>query len=205
MNPRSYLAAALRHWIFILAMVMVGVGGGVALGFATTKTYQASAQVLFSAKVTTNGQDLAYAGSYVQGRMTTYRSLGESPAVLRVVANATNAGVSTKQLKRKTDVETVSGTTIIKITATDHSKALAIRTADALAGAIRVGVERLENAQQSTKTRPVVITGVPIGNGARDVSVLSPDFPFNALVGGIVGLVFGYAVACTREAFRKRD
>jgi len=204
-TPRSYLSAALHYWIFILAMAVVGVGTGVAVGYATTKTYEASAQVLFSAKVTTNGQDLAYAGSYVQGRMATYRKLGESPAVLKVVADSLNTGVTSKKLIEKTDVESVPGTTIIKVTATDHSKARAIRMADALAGAIRIGVERLENAQKVTKTRPVIIAGVPIGNGARDVSVLAPNFPFNVLVGGLVGLVVGYAVASVREAFRKRD
>lgn len=197
----------LRHWILILCTVLVGIGAGVGLGVVMPRTYEAQSQVLFTATVTTTGQDLAYAGNYVQSRMVTYRRLGDSPTVLRAVIDSIGSDESIKKLRGRTDVEAVPGATIIAVRATSHSKLQAARTADALAGALRIGVERLENAAPSTKAKPstVSVKGVSIGSGSHDTSVASPRLPLNILVGGLTGLLVGCAVASLREAFRKRD
>ncbi|HSI25826.1 MAG TPA: hypothetical protein VK948_00320 [Aeromicrobium sp.] len=204
MNPRSYLAAVGRHWILLLTTVLVGLATGLGVYVNTPKSYEATAQVLFSAQVSTTGQDLAYAGSYVQGRMTTYRRLGESPSVLRLVARSLKTGLSVRQLRDRTYVEVVSGTTIVKVYATDRSKARAAKMADTLAGAIRLAVERLENTQRPTKAaRPVGISGVLIGSGRGDTAVAAPNLPLYVLVGAISGLLVGFAAASLREAFRR--
>lgn len=202
MNPRSYLAAVGRHWILLLTTVLVGLAAGLGVYVSTPKSYEAAAQVLFSAQVNTTGQDLAYAGSYVQGRMTTYRRLGESPSVLRLAARSLRTGLSVKELRDRTFVEVVSGTSIVKVYATDRSKERAATMADTLAGAIRLAVERLENSQRPTKAgRPVGISGVLIGTGRGDTAVAAPNLPLYVLVGAVSGLLVGFAAASLREAF----
>jgi capsular polysaccharide biosynthesis protein len=203
-NPRSYLAAVGRHWILLLTTVLVGMATGLGVFVTTPKSYEATAQVLFSAQVNTTGQDLAYAGSYVQGRMTTYRRLGESPSVVRLAARSLKTGLTVKKLLGSTYVEVVSGTTIVKVYATDQSKARAAKMADTLAGAIRLAVERLENSQRPTKAgRPVEISGVLIGTGRGNTTVTAPDLPLYVLVGAVSGLLVGFAAASLREAFRR--
>ena len=204
MNPRSYLAAVGRHWILLLTTVLVGLATGLGVFVTTPKSYEATAQVLFSAQVNTTGQDLAYAGSYVQGRMTTYRRLGESPSVVRLAARSLKTGQSVKQLLGSTYVEVVPSTTIVKVHATDRSKQRAAKMADTLAGAIRLAVERLENSQRPTKAgRPVDISGVLIGTGRGDTSLAAPRLPLYVLVGAVAGLLVGFAAASLREAFRR--
>jgi capsular polysaccharide biosynthesis protein len=203
-NPRSYLAAVGRHWILLLATTLLGLATGIGVYVGTPKSYEATAQVLFSAQVNTSGQDLAYAGSYVQGRMTTYRRLGESPSVLRLAARSLKTGLTVKQLRDRTFVEVISGTTILKVYATDRSKARAAKTADTVAGAIRLAVERLENSQRPTKAgRPVGVSGVLIGTGKGDTTVAAPNLPLSAMVGAVVGLLVGFGAASLREASRR--
>jgi capsular polysaccharide biosynthesis protein len=203
-NPRSYLAAVGRHWILLLTTVLVGLATGVGVYVSTPKSYEATAQVLFSAQVNTTGQDLAYAGSYVQSRMTTYRRLGESPSVLRLAARSLKTGLSVKQLRQRTFVEVVGNTSIVKVYATDRSMARAATMADTVAGAIRLAVERLENSQRPTKAgRPVAISGVLIGTGRGDTSVAAPKLPLFVSVGAVSGLLVGFAAASLREVLRR--
>lgn len=192
--------------MLVLTTLVLGVATGVGVYVTTPKSYEATAQVLFSAQVNTNGQDLAYAGSYVQGRMNTYRRLGESPTVVRLAARSLRTGLSVRQLRDRTDVEALAGTSIIKVYATDGSKARAAKTADTLAGAIRLAVLRLENAPRAPKAgRPVAVAAVLIGSGKSDTRLAAPKLPLYLMVGAVTGLLVGFGAACVREAFRRPE
>lgn len=203
-KPRSFLADLARRWVVLLATALLGVAAGVAISIVTPKSYAATAQVLFTPQVSTTGQDLASAGTYVQSRIVTYRELGESPSVLRLVGRSLGGGRSIKQLRTHTDIEVVPGTTILKITATERTKTQAAKTADTLAGALRLAVSRLENTQRLTKSgRLVGVFGVLIGTGKGDTRVAAPNPPLYVLAGAATGLVVGLAIASALAANRR--
>lgn len=195
-SPRAYFAVILRHWLVIAVTVLIGMGAGFGIAQVTHKQYRATAQILFSGHATTNGQDLAYVGSYAQGRLTTYQRLGESSSVLRPVVHALGTKESLRKLRTRLELNSIQGTSILTIRATDSTRKGAEATAGAVASQLRWAVERLENGSKSSARASINAT--IIGRAEAPKAPVRPNLPLNLLLGAFVGLVVSLSLVTLR-------
>jgi capsular polysaccharide biosynthesis protein len=204
---RDYVLIVARSWIVVVVTVAVGLVTASVVAFATTTTYSASAQVLFTGHATTSGQDLAYVGNYVQSRMQTYKNLGKSTSLLESVGKAIGSDETPRELSDRTDIEVSQLNTVATVSASDTTAKGAALTANTLAGALLDSVQRLEanNAADPTgneKPASSTIEGVITGKAEVPTSPSAPDIPLYLLAGVLAGLAVSVGVIAVREVLR---
>jgi succinoglycan biosynthesis transport protein ExoP len=199
-RPHEYLLVLVRNWLVIVATVAIGLAAGLGITFAMHKEYGASAQVLITGQATTNGQDLAYVGSYTQSRLTTYQRLAESTSILTLVKHDLGTRETVPELRSRVDLSTVQGTTIITIRTTDKTPVGAVKTAQIVAARLTQAVETVENSA-GVKSNATVKATI-IGKAELQPALTSPKLPLNLLIGALVGLLVSVGVITVREALR---
>ena len=149
MELRDYLVLVVRNWLIIAVTVAVGlVAAGVMIAVATPM-YESKARVVFTAHDVASGQDLAYAGNYVQSRMQTYKQApATSESVMKTVVGSLGGGESTTHLAHRTSVEVSQIDTIISIAVKDESAKGAAEAANAVATSLIQTVTSLESDHQ---------------------------------------------------------
>jgi capsular polysaccharide biosynthesis protein len=204
---RDYVLIVARSWIVVAASVVVGVVAAGIVALASTSTYTASAQVLFTGHASTSGQDLAYVGNYVQSRMQSYKNLGKSTSLMESVAQAIGSDETPRELSDRTDIEVSQLNTVAIVSATDTTAKGAARTANTLASALLDAVQRLEadNAADPTGSEEPAnstIEGVITGKADVPSSPSDPDVPLYLLAGLLAGLIVSICILGLREVLR---
>lgn len=206
MTLRDYVLILARNWIVVVVTVAVGLVTAAIVAFATTTTYTASAQVLFTGHASTGGQDLAYAGNYVQNRMQTYQKLGSADSLARAVQNKLGTTESVQTLDDRTGIDVSQLSTVATVTATDSTGAGAARTANAMAQAFLEEVQALEgsNAAQPRTGKPgqATVEGRIIETATPPLSPAGPRIWLYLMAGLSVGLIVSIGVVAVREALK---
>jgi capsular exopolysaccharide synthesis family protein len=197
---RDYVRILRKSWALILAFVVLGVAAGVALTLATTKEYEASAQLFVYVPGSTDnlGGNATYAQQQVQS-LTTYATNDQ------VVAGALNAAkkqpkilgnMSPTQVRDNVSADAPLNKTLINVHVTDTDAARATLLANSLATYMTSYLPRrvLTDAQGRS-----VIT-VNISHAATvPGSPIKPNKVLNIGLGLVVGLLIGVGVAVLRE------
>jgi capsular polysaccharide biosynthesis protein len=203
---RDYVQVVLRNWLLVVATVAVGVGAAAILAVSLPTNYRAEAHVVFSGHAETSGQDLAYAGAYVQGRMQTYKKLGSADSVVRTARNRLGTSESIQNLNDRTDVDVSQLSTVATVSATDPMAAGAARTANTMAQALIDGVGELEgnNAAhpRTGKSGKATVEGVIVGTATPPSSPGGPKLWLYLVAGLSVGLIVSVGVVAVREALK---
>ena len=207
MTLRDYVLIVARSWIVVVVSAAVGLVTAAIVAFATTTTYTASAQVLFTGHASTSGQDLAYVGNYVQSRMQTYKNLGKSTSLLESVGKAIGSNDTPRELSDRTEIEVSQLNTVATVSATDTTAKGAALTANTLAGALLDSVQRLEannTADPTGNEKPAnsTIEGVISGKAGVPESASDPNVPLYLLAGVLAGLAVSIGVVAVREVLR---
>lgn len=197
------MQVVLRNWLLVVATVAVGVAAAAILAISLPSSYQASAHVVFSGHAET-GQDLAYAGTYVQGRMQTYKKLGSSDSLVGAVRDKLGTSESVQSLDDRTDIDVSQLSTVATITASDPTAAGAARTANTFAQGLLDQVRELEGSNAADprigKPGEATVEGVIIGSATRPSSPDSPKLWLFLLAGVTAGLIVSVGVVAVREA-----
>jgi len=194
-SPRDYWQILRRRW---LAIVLSMVTGLAAAGIATVvvpATYTGEASVVFSGHATTNGQDVAYIGSYVQSRMQTYRKLAESASVLQIVLGATGSHESVDELRDQVGVDVSQVNTLATVRVDGGNAKRAAAATNALAAALVDAVKKVEGAGTPRAT----VEGVIVSKAEVPTRPSDPDVKLYLLVGLFLGLIVGVVCAAVRE------
>jgi capsular polysaccharide biosynthesis protein len=199
-RPHEYLLVLLRNWLVIVVTVLIGLLVGFGVSRVQPTTYEASADVLFTGHSTTGGQDLAYVGSYTQGRLTTYQRLAKSTSVLTLVKRDLGTAESVNSLRSRISLSTVQATSIVSVRAISATRADAKATAAAVATRLKSSVEDLENGASSKSKATVDATIISKAESSADP--VSPNLSLDLLVGALVGLAVSAGVVTVREALR---
>ena len=200
MRPHEYLLVLLRNWLVIGVTTLIGILAGLGLTLTMPNVYGASTQVLFTGHAGTNGQDLAYVGSYTQGRLTTYQRLAESSSVLTLVKLDLKSSEKLSALRSRIDLSTVQGTSIVSIRTTAETRKEAVALASALSVRLKNAVEAVENGTAATSK--AFVTATVIGKAESPAAPVSPKLPLNLLIGALAGLAVSVGVVTVREALR---
>jgi capsular polysaccharide biosynthesis protein len=201
---RDYIVLVARNWIILAGTVVVGLATAGALILFATPQYKSTTEVVFTAKNAANGQDLAYAGTYVQSRIQTYKDLATSHTVMSSVIDKLNLDESPKGLADRTQVEVSQLNTVVGLSVQDPSATAAARTADEVAAALLGAVARLETADHPTSETPT-IEGVVVGPAEVASSPADPDWRLYLLTGLLAGLLVGFGVIAVRHVLRAGD
>ena len=198
MDLRDYLVLVARNWIILAVTAAVGLATAGVLILVATPEYESTTKVVFTAKNAANGRDMAYAGTYVQSRIQTYKDLATSPTVMASVIEELDLRESPSHLASRTEVEVSQLDTVVALSVQDPSAKAAARTADEVAAALLGAVARLETADRPTQETPT-IEGVVVGPAEVASSPADPDWRLYLLSGLLAGLLVGLAVVAVRH------
>jgi capsular polysaccharide biosynthesis protein len=198
LDVREYFVLLVRHWFVLGAAVAAGlVIAGIAI-FVVTPQYESTAQVVFTAQNAGDGQDIAFAGNYVQSRMQTYKDLATSPVVLTAAIDAIDSDDSPDSLADDTSIEVSQIDTVIGISVRDPDAPDAAQSANAIAGALIAKVTELESGQAPDADSPR-ITGVVVGPAEEEDSPASPKKALYLGAGLLAGLLIGFGAVAIRH------
>ncbi|MDO7869003.1 YveK family protein [Nocardioides jiangxiensis] len=200
MDLRTYVGVLLRNWVLILLAIVLGLAAAGAVALFGTSRYTSTARILFSASQVDTGQDLAYAGNYVQSRMQTYKGLATTPAVLDKVIDELDLDTTPAELAKQISVETSQIDTLIGVTAESTDKREAARIADSVSTQLIGAVVGVENSGASDKEPGV--RGVVVGRAVVAKSPSSPDVPVDLLAGLLLGAFVGVGAVTARHLLR---
>lgn len=198
MDLRDYLLLVARNWIILAATVVVGlVTAGIYI-LVATPMYESSAQVVFSAHNVETGQDLAYAGNYVQSRIQTYKDLATSPTVMKAALASIGSDESARELAKRTDVQVSQLNTVVKVAVKDPSAKESEVAANAVAASLIDAVTGIETGKAQKAVSPTV-EGVVVGPAEVETKPADPNKLFALAAGLIAGLLIGFGVVSVRR------
>lgn len=201
MDLRDYFALAVRHWPVLTASVIAGLlAAGIAI-WVVTPQYESTAKVVFTAQNAGTGQDIAYAGNYVQSRVQTYKDLATSPVVLEAALSKLHRNESTDELADHTDIGVSQIDTVVDISVRDPKAAAARDAANAIADALIAQVKTLETGTNPSADAPH-IEGVVVGPAEAEDDPATPNKPLYLAAGLLAGLLVGIAVVSVRHVLQ---
>jgi succinoglycan biosynthesis transport protein ExoP len=195
---RDYFQLLMRHWILILAAVIVGglVGGGIAL--ATPRSYEASASVYFSVTSATSATDLNQAAAYAQSQMSSFAILATSDTVLNDVKTELGLTETTNQLSGSIRATTPDQTTVLNISADSSSPARAADVANSVASNL---VLNLSTVVPTTAKTVATVSPRVVSSATAPKSPTGPNTKLNIIAGLVLGLLAGLAFALMRSIY----
>jgi capsular polysaccharide biosynthesis protein len=205
---RDYVLIVVRGWIIVVVTVAVALVTAAGVALTTARTYTASADVLFTGRTSTSGQDQAYLGSYVQARMETYKNLGTSTSLMEAVAAEIGTDETPRELTDRVEIRVRQINTVATVSASDNTAKGAARTANTLANALLVAVQDLEagthesGAGEDEQPPSSTIEGAVTGTAEVPTSASDPNISLYLAVGAIVGLVISFGVLAVAEVMR---
>jgi capsular exopolysaccharide synthesis family protein len=194
MTFAAYVRALRKGWWLVLAMVVLGIAGGVLVNETTTPVY--AAHVTFYVTSPARSSSNQYSDNqFVLEKADTYAQLMSSERLAHSVINTTGIKLSPGAVKSEIAASVQLNTTLVEAVVTDTVKARALTIANALAVQFPKMIDSIDNAGQPA---PVVLITVTDGPTASPVPV-SPRTHLNLGLGFGVGLILGLVLAAARE------
>ncbi|GAA1460738.1 polysaccharide biosynthesis tyrosine autokinase [Williamsia maris] len=195
---RDVFGSLRRGWLAIVAVaILVGV---LVLGYCLLQKPQyAATATLYVTSGTDDNSQTAYQGSLAsQQRVTSYTKLVTSDAVVRQAVASVGLDLSVADAKRDLLATSTTDTVLLTITATNNSKSVAEKLANAAATAMTSYVSRLETPSGGGQPLAKLTLVTPAAAGDSPVS---PKTTRNVGLGVVVGLVFGVFGVLVRARF----
>lgn len=189
--------------ITVLVLALVGVLVGALLTVLTVPRFVAEAKmyVSFNSVASAGSSELVQGVNYAERAMASYVKVGKTSMVLDAVEAKLNNEVSASELNERLRISAVPDTTMINVEVLDEDPERAARTANVVSEVLRDTItEQLEQPVDSDSSRVQLAIVEPASVPARPTS---PDPVRNVVLGGVLGLLLGVAVALLRGMFDK--
>jgi non-specific protein-tyrosine kinase len=196
MDLHDYLDALRRRWRFVMACVLLGLAGAVAVTALMPRTYTATAQ-LFIATSDENSGDAYQGGLFTQQRVKSYTRIVTSPAVLDGVITQLGLHTTPGLLAEKISAQAPLDTTLVDIRVKDGSADRAQAIADATAGQF---TKYLAAIEASSVGAPPLIKASVVGGSQPPSSPTSPRPGLNVAIGLVAGIAVGATAAVLRQS-----
>lgn len=201
MTAPAYLRVLRERWRLITLVFLLSVGLAVLVTGITPKSYEATAQVLVSSNAAIDPTNQYQAAVFIQAQVKTFAQTINSPRVIHRVKSDLNLALTDAQLRAKLSAQAPASTTLINIRATDGFPGQAAALANSTASAFVLAIEQYTTGTGSKKPAVhLVITGPAVA----PAQPTTPNAPLNLLVGIVLGLLMGAALAITRDRFDNR-
>jgi capsular exopolysaccharide synthesis family protein len=198
MTIRSYLQVLRKRWRFMLAFVVLGVIGGLAISFASPVTYGTTATSFVAIQRSSDDATSIYQTSqFAMQRVKSYTSVVNSPAVLQPVIDELKLGGTVADLNKRVSADAPPDTVLIDVTAEAPTAKEAADIANAVSVNLGREIERLESPRSGDGVSPVKVTlTVPASPPAAPVA---PRKTVNLVLGLLLGLALGVVASVIRD------
>jgi polysaccharide biosynthesis transport protein len=194
-----------RRWLPLLALVLVGLLGGLAYGALSPVRYQSTSTVFFSLDRGATVSEFTAGNAYVQDLVPSYAQVVTMPVVLDPVIAGLRLTATAQQLARQITATAQPNTVLMDITVTDAVPAAAAGVANAVAAELATEISKLSprggaNAPQIrvTTTSPAVAATNP--SSVRPGLVAGVGFAVGALLGIVLVAVLEVVARPVRTA-----
>ncbi|MGV1034447.1 MAG: polysaccharide biosynthesis tyrosine autokinase [Microbacteriaceae bacterium] len=212
MTLRDYAGIIRRNLLIILGTVLLGTALGYGWAVAQPKVYTATASAILKTGSSTSIGEALTSDNYAKSRVKSYLDIGQSRSVANSVIDSLNLNIAPDKLVNRVSVTNPVDTAVIRVSADGSTPEEAMNIAQAWIEGMAGLVDELEN---SPVTLPDGNTAIPdqaqsiVTLTTLDTATLpsSPSFPdirIAVLVGGILGLLLGFALAAVRFYLDKR-
>ncbi len=154
--------------------------------YLITPVYQTSAQLLISQQQNEAGLDTQSIETDLQ-LVGTYSEIITSPVILEQVISQVGLDMSYEELQNKVTVEFAESSQLLNIIVEDADLAVAVEIANQTAQIFEAEIMELMNVDNVSILSPAVVM--------ENQTPVSPNPPLNILLGAIVGLLAGAAIA----------
>jgi len=184
------MALTRRWWWLLLLGLVIGGGTSYALSQAMTPIYRASSTLLVNQTQTPG--TIAYNDILTSERLTkTYRELIQQRPVLEDVISDLNLPYTAAELAGMIDVDVISDTQLIRVSAESSDPELARQIADGTASVFIV-----QNSENQL-SRPGDVSVVE--SATTPTSPVSPRVPLNTVLGVVAGLMVAAGISLLLE------
>ena len=203
MELRDYITVLRKGWLFIVVMVLVGIGAAAAYSAVKTPDYDASAQVFVSTQTTGTASDLAQGNTFTQQRVKTYASLVSTPIVLLPVVSNLDLDVTAEELAESITASAPLDTTLIQINVVSEDPVAAADIANATSQSLTNVVQDIERSSETDDAEPQIKLTL-VQEAQVPSTPVSPNVPLNLALGLLVGLALGVGIAVLRQTLDNR-
>lgn len=204
MELRDYVRILHRNWILILILLILGLAAGAGYAALQQPKYVASTQLYVS--VHTEGAatgDLVQGTTFARQMVTSYVDVVSTALVLEPVIDELGLDDSVAGLSDRVTATTPLNTVLIDITVTDGDAEQAADIANTVASSFQDAVqETLEQPAVEGAVSPVQITVTE--PAVTPTQPTSPNVRMLIILGGIIGLAVGIAIATLRTVLDNR-
>jgi capsular exopolysaccharide synthesis family protein len=196
MDLRRVVAAVL-HWRWALALVLlVCVGGAAAYAALAPREYASTTTVFFSLSRTSSVSDLAQGSTYTEDVAKSYSEVVTLPLVLGPVIGQLGLDETPAELAKRVTVETQPDTVLADITVTDPEPQRAAEIANAVGRQLAASITTL-SPSGTAATSPIKVT--TISDAVPPSGPSSPNVRLLLVVGCVAGLALGLALTVVLE------
>ncbi|ABM09425.1 polysaccharide biosynthesis tyrosine autokinase [Paenarthrobacter aurescens] len=203
MSGNDLLSVVRSHWLGILLITVLMVGGSLGWYVLQPKVYAAeSSGIVVTAGAENLGMSLA-GDSLAKSKAKGYQSVGESILVAESVIKTLALQQSASDITRSISVSVPLDSVEIRITARSSDPQTAQNVADAWVAALAAQVYELDKENASPGTEPVTKI-VPLAKATLPSAPISPLLTATLGIGLAAGLLIGLGYALARNHFDRR-
>jgi succinoglycan biosynthesis transport protein ExoP len=201
MELRQYVAALRRHRIWVVASLVVCIGGAAILALSTAPVYTSNIQLFVSSNGTSTDPTATYQGGlFSEERVLSYAEIVSSPVVLDPVIRQLGLRLDSQQLGGEINASVPTNTVLLDVAVQDRSARRARAIAAAVGTQLITFVSHLEtpvgghdSAVKVTVTSPAQLPTSPT----------SPRKTVYLAIGLILGLILGVGGAMLLDALTR--
>lgn len=193
MSFRDYASVLRERWLLVLLGLVMGLSGGAAFAFLSTPVYSASTTFFISAPESGSDVNQAYQGSLLsQQKIKSYTELATSRRVREQVAADLGSVVEPGAISASSRPDTV----LLTLRATDPSPERAQRIVNVASKHFAALVSEVE---RSDATAESLVVARQVQAAQLPAEPISPRRTLNLILGGLLGLAAGAALAVARH------
>ncbi|MFE4196026.1 polysaccharide biosynthesis tyrosine autokinase [Paenarthrobacter sp. NPDC056912] len=203
MSGNDLLSAVRSHWIGILLISVVSIGGSLGWYALQPKVYAAESSGIVVATGAEN-LGLSLAGdNLAKSKAKSYQSVGESTKVAESVVEKLGLKASAQDIARTITVSVPLDSVEIRISARSSDPQTAQNVADAWVERLAAQVYELDKGNASPGSEPVTKI-VPLAKASLPSAPVSPLLSATLGIGLAAGLLIGLAYALARNHLDRR-
>jgi len=200
MTLKDYMRVLQRRWLLVVAATLLSLSVAVILTLTTKPTYEAATNLFVTTPAASNVGETYEGNLFSQQRVASYAELVTSEDVLAQTVDALKLDTAPETLAGQITATAVPETVLINITVTDSSPMRAAQIANTVSEIFASRVANLEtpDGAAAPMTRVVVAQQASVPQART-----SPNNKMNVALGGVVGVLAGFALALLAERFKR--
>lgn len=195
MDLTDYLRVLRKHWVSVIATLVVGLGVALLACILMTPVYSASARVFLTVDSGASAGELNQGSVYAENQVKSYAQVVTAPVVLQPVIDRLGLDSTAGNLADRVTTSVPPGTAIVNIDVSGTDPVQTANIANDIARQLMVVVDELspqaENGSKSVKASIITPASVP-------TEWTSPRVLLNLGLGALAGLFLGVGQAVLR-------